>query len=90
MSPISKRDNSGFDIPPLAIVFLAMIGSGVLVVMGYAASRMFMSADDSESIKPLTVHQHEYMATVRARNLDMLESEAHRSLYGTKAKAAME
>jgi hypothetical protein len=90
MSPIMKRDNMGYAIPPMAIVVLCLFGAGVLVVMGYAASRMFMTEDDSNAIKPLTVDQHEYMATVRARNLDVLQHEAHRSLYGGRGKTAVE
>ncbi|KAF2676599.1 hypothetical protein K458DRAFT_396759 [Lentithecium fluviatile CBS 122367] len=78
MSPILKRDNMGYDIAPAAIVVLCMCGAGVLLVMCYAASRLFMSVD-SNGLKPLTVDQHEYMATVRARNLDILASEARMS-----------
>ena len=82
MSSILKRegDSGEYAIPKMAIVVLCMLGSGVLLVMGYAASRLFMS-DDTDGIKPLPVDQHEYMATVRARNLDILEAEARRSMY---------
>ena len=88
-STIMKRDDE-YAIPKMAIVILCMLGSGFLIAMMYAASRLFM-VDSTDGIKPISMEQHEYLATVRARNLDTLQSEAHMSMYGhRRPKDAME
>lgn len=87
MALVLKRDDS-FGIPPLAIVILCLIGSSVILVICYGAWKMSHN-EVSHSIRSLSAEQHDYMATVRARNLDVLESEARKDFYGHRQKAAI-
>jgi hypothetical protein len=81
MASLMKRQDDEYAIPKMAIVILCMLGAVVALVMAFAASRLFMS-ESTDGIRPYPVEQHEYMAEVRTRNLDILEGEARRSMYG--------
>jgi hypothetical protein len=80
MASLMKRDGE-YAIPKMAIVILCMLGAVVALVMGFAMSRLFMS-ENTDGIKPLTAEQQEYMTEVRVRNINALEGEARRSMYG--------
>jgi hypothetical protein len=84
MSSIVKRE-SEYAIPQMAIVILCMLGACVLMVIVYGMARFF-TGDNIDGIKPLKAEQHEYMAEVRARNLEILEYEARLSMYGHKPR----
>ncbi|KAF2997998.1 hypothetical protein E8E13_007074 [Curvularia kusanoi] len=65
---LDKRDNMGFQIAPSLIIFLVILGSGGLVVCGFAVMRFF---NDEEAAQPnygnRSIEQDRYMREVRER-----------------------
>ncbi|KAF1952188.1 hypothetical protein CC80DRAFT_495530 [Byssothecium circinans] len=76
-----KRDEiAGFDIPPLVIVLLCMVASGILLVMCYGVAR-FAFPDETQGPKEASAAQLDYMREVRARNLDGLMADGAHARY---------
>ncbi|KAJ4360129.1 uncharacterized protein N0V89_000689 [Didymosphaeria variabile] len=68
---LAKRgDDDIAGIPKWALVFLIMIGGGVLVVIVYGLARFMFP--EKENMKPVGAEQADYMREVRARNLNNL------------------
>lgn len=82
---LGKRDNMGYAIPPMAIVILIMIGAGIVSCCCYAVIRMFSPEDDGNVFKSPSEEQQQYMAEVRARNVDMICG-GRRSQLASKAR----
>jgi hypothetical protein len=86
MAPLLKRDNMGYDIHPILIVFLIMLGSAVLLVCCYGFHQYLSSSKNEEGIKPATEEQMQYMKEVRARNQDALMYEVQESHFRHKGR----
>lgn len=67
----AKRDEE-YLLPKPVIVLLIMLGALLVVCMGFAIHSVFGFAKDGNGLKPMTNEQQEYMAEVRARNMDAL------------------
>ena len=89
MAPLMKRDdNNGFLLPESIIVLLIILGAGFFVCCGYAIHSAFGFGTDDNGIKSHSASQYEYMAEVRARNMDALARTGARSqgAHGSYAK----
>jgi hypothetical protein len=67
-----KRDDDGYVIPKGAIVVLVILGSGLLVCMGYAVYHLSGGEDKSDGYKARSVEQDDYMREVRQTTLNNL------------------
>jgi hypothetical protein len=88
--PLSKRDradNMGYAIPPLAIVFLVLLGTGFFLTMLYGMDRVSgFRGREEDTPQHLSVEQAAYMAAVRRRNMMMLQEESRRGYKVEKGK----
>lgn len=79
---LHKRDNMGFQLAPALIIFLVILGSGLLVCCGFAIFRFYSSApEDSPSRFNRSAEQDAYMREVRERNWSKLPKLGIRGAY---------
>lgn len=66
---LEKRSNAGFDLSPIVIVLLVILGAGALVVCGAVVMR-FYGSDDTQDTNFMnrSVEQDRYMKEVRERS----------------------
>jgi hypothetical protein len=76
---LTKRDNMGFALHPSLIVLLVLLGAGFMVAAGYAINSAFGFREDGNGFKATSPEQMQYMADVRARNMDKMMSEGQRA-----------
>jgi hypothetical protein len=83
-----KRDNMGYPIHPLLIVFFAVLGAGFLVACGFAIHSSYHrgTEDDAPS---RSIAQEQYMQKVRARNLDDIMAQSARMGYYRTRRAPL-
>jgi hypothetical protein len=74
-APLVKRDSSEYLLPKPVIVILIMLGSGLLVCVGFAIHSTFGFRPDGNDSKQMTPEQMEYMTEVRVRNMERLMAE---------------
>ncbi|KAF2640267.1 hypothetical protein P280DRAFT_518683 [Massarina eburnea CBS 473.64] len=88
MSPVLiARDNMGYAIPPIAIVLVCMLGSGVLLVILYGMFRYYGPVNDNEGFRPMSEEQMSYIKEVRDQNLKDIAQESRRGLHAGKGRA---
>jgi hypothetical protein len=80
-SALQKRDNMGYAISPSLIVFLCMLGAGMLVCLGFAVYRLAFG-DTTHMLPPMSDEQGQYIREVRERNIRAIEM-----LYGGRMYA---
>ena len=64
---LDKRDNMGFNISPVLIVLLVILGAGGLVVCAAAVMRFYGSDTEDTNQLNRSVEQDRYMREVRER-----------------------
>jgi hypothetical protein len=69
-APLVKRDSSEYLLPKPVIVILIMLGSGLLVCVGFAIHSTFGFRPDGNDSKQMTPEQ-----MVRVRNMERLMAE---------------
>lgn len=80
---LQKRDNMGFTIAPALIIFLVILGSGALVICGFAVMRFYGGdIEDQSSYNARSPEQDAYMREVRERNWNKLPNFAHQHRRG--------
>lgn len=75
-----KRDEE-YLLPKPVIVLLIMFASMVVTMLGYATHRLWGFGEDHNGVRSISVGQQEYMAAVRVRNLQAMESESRKARY---------
>ncbi|KAF2874055.1 hypothetical protein BDV95DRAFT_476734, partial [Massariosphaeria phaeospora] len=68
---LEKRDNMAYSMPPLLVVFLAILGAALLTCCGFAIYVTVMG-NTAIILHARPVAQDNYMREVRARNLEKL------------------
>jgi hypothetical protein len=81
MSPLHPRGNSGYAIPPAAIIFLAILGAAFAVCCGVVILRFHGEDTDEEQVWQKRVpEQDAYMQAVRRRGMRRMGKEGGESL----------
>jgi hypothetical protein len=85
---LHKRDNMGFQLAPSLIIFLVILGAGLLVCCGFAIFRFYGSdPEDQATHFNRSAEQDAYMREVRERNWSKLPQFGIRSTYYSQQHA---
>lgn len=83
---IDKRDNMGYAISPVLIVFLIMVGALFVVFMGYGIHRTYGFRHEANATGHRTEGQTQYMIEVRTRNVEDMAQHIRRDYYRPKVQ----
>lgn len=86
---LGKRDNMGYAISPVLIVFLIMIGAAFVVCMGYGIHRTYGFRHNGHDPMAMSEAQQLYMIEVRARNMEDMAYHVRRDYFRPKGRGDM-